>query len=528
MKISFNLDDNIHPENMAVIDKTDRQLQAIEKWRTYGKGIGTILAIPRFGKTRMGIIAIDKFFQKHNRANVIVIVPNDAVKNQWRKEIEYYNENINKLKGYIIVESIFRVKTINPNNNKRLIIVDEIHKYVTTTKTYNRVKSICDNNFVLGLTGSLPTDSEHLRRFNELAPVVDTITEEEAIENKWITKYTEYNIPLAFPFDLQRRYVLLSEHIAETLQLFKGTAKLINSLDIYDNIYLGFKSDYEVITACYVGRKDITSGRYLKPSEVREIVGKANGWKIELNLHNDYDKQIEQYWSPSNIYKRVYTFNNFVRERNEIINNHPSKIQTINNIIFRTKLVPTLIYVKSIEFAEELATTLNNIATKEIAICYHSKIKSRPLVDINTGDFYKYKSGKKKDLPMIFGKIKLKRKYIEYLQSGVIKILITVESLNEGLNVPNLKRVIIAGASNNPITHYQRANRVRTIDENDIDKVSEVINIYFDDFTYSDKNELIISRDKSKIINKQFKLNIAPVITTVSNFISESTNKNRK
>jgi superfamily II DNA or RNA helicase len=497
--IKFGNNDNINTDNIHITNKTERQELAVEKWRI-AKGRGTMNFVPRFGKTRTAIMIINKLLASHKHIikDILIVVPNIQVRSQWLHEFEIHNINISNIK--VLTRNLFN--KISTDNNYLLIVFDEIHKYFTTNVTTNKIIDISNNSkFILGLTGTLPNNKEHLKSLLNIAPVIDTITETEAIANNWITSYDEYNIPLKFPSDSRYTYGKYSEFITDTLQLFKGNAKLVNGLNIYNDIYFGFKSDYDVITACYVGRKDLTSGRYIKPNEVRNIIGKANGWSVTLNLHDSYDKQIEQYWSPDAIYNRVRTFNDFIRQRKNLINSHTDKIEAIIELIKNDFNKETLIYTGSIEIAEELADTINNIVGNNIAITFHSKIPSRPIINIENGDYFRYKSGAKKGLPKIFGKTKLKELYINGIKGGIYKILITVESLNEGLNIPNLKRVISIAGTRNNITHKQRSARVKTIDELDLNKVGKIYNIYFDDFTYN--NNIIKSVDKTKLLERQ-------------------------
>ena len=500
-KITFGNNKNIAVENIYISNKSERQEVGIIKWnKSHGKGL--LNYVPRFGKTRTALMIIEKLFDssKHFNKNVLIVAPNITVAKQWEFNINTFGFKNHKEKIDVVTRNLLNMSLCN--KAYLLTIYDEVHKYVTTDKTYGKmIKQNEMSKFLLSLTGSLPNDKIQLNRILEMTPIVDVITEDEAIENKWIAPYKEYNIPLDFPADIQREYYKYSEFITDTLNLFRGSAKLVNNIKVYKDIYFGFKSDYDVLTACYTGRKDLTSNRYIQPNEVRDIVAKSNGWNVTLNLHDNYDKQIEEYWSPDAIFRRAKTFNEFVRLRKELIDTHRDKLKAILAIIKDSINKETIIYTASIDFAEEIASTINRIHGDNVAITYHSKVPSKPLIDPSTGDFFRYKSGAKKGLPKVFGQTLLKKHYIEGIKQGVHKILVTVESLNEGLDIPNLKRVISIAGTRNAITHKQRTARVKTIDQNDLLKEGKVYNIFFNDFLY--KKEYIKSVDKTKLLLRQ-------------------------
>jgi len=510
MKVTFN-NESVMTENL-ILSKTDRQEIAVKQW-VNAKGIGTLNIIPRFGKTRIALMIIERLQKARPNIKTVIVVPSAPLTSQWRLEIDKYEGAI--MHHHIIIVTRASLKRVNPDLYG-LIIYDEVHKICTTTTNKDTMLKLKSIQFTLALTGTLPSKQSDKDFILNNIPVVDTINEEEALANKWINKYDEYNLILPFPHDAKYIYNTYSKHITETLKQFKGTSIQINSANIYNGIFFGFKSDYDVIMSCLSGRKDLTSNRYVQGREFRDIVGKINGWSVTLNLHDSYDKQIEKYWSPDAILNRVLTFNNFVRDRKKLIDEHQTKLDTIVELISNDFTKETLVYVGSIDIADELVENINRAAGKDLAIAFHSKIASRPLIDPSTNDYFRYKTGSKKGLPRVFGKKKLKEFYVESLKQKYHTILVTVESLNEGLNIPNLKRVISASGTRNSITHRQRTARVKTIDEQDLSKVGEIINITFDDFKLDDT--FVKSVDLTKLKERQKDNDATPVYVDMKFF----------
>jgi len=498
-----------NPVNIYSNTRTERQHVSIQKWQ-YGGYKGILHITPRFGKTRLGIKAAEVYLSYPNTKQVLVITPSQPVVNQWNDELFNYESTKGLNKSHIQVISFNSYKNLTEKTLALygLLIYDEIHKYITDNALV-RLRNDIPRKSVIGLTGTLPDDKTFSRTLQPLLPVLDVITEKEATDNKWINPYTEYNVALNFKFTDQYNYVKYSKFITETNQLFKNMSHHLNKLKLPDNVYFGFKSDYAVIVACKRGAKNINNGKYIQPNVVRDYIGASKGWSTRLDLHRSSEVSIDTYWSSLNIYNRVSTFMDFVEKRNTIIGTSNVKLQAILKIIETSIDVPTIIYVHSTDFAEEVVETINNVNNQKIAIAYHSQIKSRPLINPETNEYYLYKSGAKKDSPKIFGKTLLRRMYLEGLQKGLFKILVTVASLNEGLNVPKLARVILTAGSQNNITYQQRKARVFTIDPENLAKESTVINLYFDDFLFKGVQQ--ISRDKIKLLKRQKDNNSTPI-----------------
>ena len=110
---------------MSNIDenKLNRQLLGVEKWKE-NKGIGTLNYYTGVGKTYSAIIIINRVLNKNPATNVVIIVPSDELKKQWKIELNTHIEDkswLNNINVYIIntaVRSIFRCN---------LLVLDEIH-----------------------------------------------------------------------------------------------------------------------------------------------------------------------------------------------------------------------------------------------------------------------------------------------------------------------------------------------------------------------------------------------------------------
>jgi superfamily II DNA or RNA helicase len=455
--------------------RDSRQEVCTDKWKN-NAGIGCIDACPRFGKTNVGLKVIHKRRTVNPNSNVLILTPSEIVEKVW-KELKLSNTIVltsNKAKNDAI-------KLISEQYD--ILIVDELHRFTSDDDLLLLKNMVKVSRFRLGLTGSYPYGNKTIE---SLFPVVDVITEQEAIENNWISDFIEYNIPVSLTDDEQLRYIKYSELIKETLELFKNKHKFVN-----ENTNL-FDSDFDLIMSCYVGKRlKHNKTKYIPASIIRDVVATQSGWSRTLDLSKTINKKIDMYWRPENIYERCKAFRSFITSRTEILINNKEKFDAVLTIL-NLNPVPTIIYNGSIDFANTLADKLGNDA-----ILYHSKIKSRPVVD-DFGNIIRFSTGKVK----MFGKAKLKTEAIDGIKSGKYKYLVTVDSLDEGLNLPELEQTIITAGSTNPLKQIQRSSRGKTINFDKGDKINRIFNIYIDDFV-DEFGDVITSRDKSKLIERQ-------------------------
>lgn len=70
--------------------RTERQNLAIERWKQAGCR-NCIVGVTGVGKTRIALIAIQRFFNKNPSKKVVVVVPTLILQDQWKEEIKNFN-----------------------------------------------------------------------------------------------------------------------------------------------------------------------------------------------------------------------------------------------------------------------------------------------------------------------------------------------------------------------------------------------------------------------------------------------------
>lgn len=494
--ISYEYDGNIpEPEGINVesikpdiysISRTKRQHESADIWKN-SKGKGTLNLIMRFGKTKVAKIIYDKCKEKNKDLKTIIIIPNSITRNNILTEFEK-NDNTKIL-------SIFEF--VNEYNNKvkfscDLLILDEVHRFLSDSYI-SKINSI-NCKFKLGLTGA-KLSKDDIKYLKDLEiPIIDSISEIEAISNGWISPYIEYNLPVELRDNDKNSYAEYSKRISDTVHLFNGMHISVNKVlkaDIFD-------TPFSLALSCFTG-KSYYNYPFIKPDVLRNIVASCAGWKKDMIIQNDYDRKINQYWNPDNLYERCKLFKEYIKNRNEILINNRNKIDKVIEVI-KYNDVPTICFNESTKMVDVLVEYFHIDG-----IGYHSNIESRFVWDKTLNDIIRTKDGRPKKI----GKTGLKNLAIKGMKDGTYKYLFTAKALNEGLTIENIEQVITTGGSTNPTTHDQRIARGKTLDYSNPNKCCIIVNLYIDDFYINDI--LVKSRDKQKLILRQSKSEIEPI-----------------
>lgn len=468
--------------------KSERQNISIEKWRQ-ANGKGTLNLIMRFGKTRIASEICKRFYEKHLNACIIAVAPNAVttknLKDNLPNKVHVYSANI-------------LINGIKKDDNKScdLLILDEVHKLLSE-ETLDSIRKI-NYHYILCLTGST-LDKKSIDILNSLkAPIIDSISELEAIKEGWIANSIEYNLGIDLDEHDKVTYAKYTEQIVEVLNSFRLLSIKVNNIFKTKIV----NTDFNLVLAAYAGvrYKDKNGNSvFIKPTIIRNVLADVMGWSRDMILDNDYNKQINAYWNPDNIYERAKKFTDFVRQRNNILIHNRPKINAVISIL-KHNSVPTICFNESIPMVEDLYEYFN-----KDGIAYHSSIESRYVINPNTGNYYTYKNGNPKKL----GQASLKKLAIEGIKNGTYKYLFTAQSLNEGLTIDNIEQVITTGGSCNSQTHSQRIARGKTYDYLNPNKCCIIINLYIKDFKIGE-NE-VKSRDKQKLIQRQSQSENIPI-----------------
>lgn len=168
-----------------MLSRSERQKEGVKKWLN-AKGRGTLCYATGVGKTRTACIAIQTLLKRKSDASILVCVPTEVLKQQWIETL--IKENLILNCKVEIVNTIITKKW----NNIDLLIIDEAH--LVASPTFSLVFQMVNYMFLMCLTATLERLDGKEVIIKERAPVCDTITVDEAVENGWLAKYKKYKV----------------------------------------------------------------------------------------------------------------------------------------------------------------------------------------------------------------------------------------------------------------------------------------------------------------------------------------------
>lgn len=179
------------------LTRDERQKESLKKWLNH-KGKGCIEGCTGYGKTRIGLNAIETVRKRYPDLSVIIVVPTDVLRNQWLKNLDQRGLGLNCQVLIINTAS----KTLEQCD---LLILDEIHKFAADQ--FSQVFKTVKYKLILGLTATIERlDGKH-ELLKQFCPVVDTVTIEIAKANGWVADFTEYQVMItAEDIDVYRQY----------------------------------------------------------------------------------------------------------------------------------------------------------------------------------------------------------------------------------------------------------------------------------------------------------------------------------
>jgi superfamily II DNA or RNA helicase len=216
------------------ISRDERQHQSVIKWLK-NKGKGTIVAATGVGKTRIAIKCIQKIRSKYPNTSVLILVPTELLKNQWIEELNKWNLLNNT-----------SVKVMMGASKKEykcdMLIIDEAHRInaESIANTFRVIKY----KLILGLTATFERLDGRHEILAKHAPVCDTITLQEALQNNWISNYKDFVVLINV--DDLNKYKEFNKSFMESFEFFNfdfdkamsmlGKQGIFNKIKLRDEI----------------------------------------------------------------------------------------------------------------------------------------------------------------------------------------------------------------------------------------------------------------------------------------------------
>jgi superfamily II DNA or RNA helicase len=261
--------------------RDQRQQLGVRKWLENGCR-GTLQWCTGVGKTRAAIIAIKSFLKKNQDKKIVVIVPTEFLKIQWFQELNKFGV-LQNVQVEIINSAI---KVVSPVD---FIILDEAHRMAADT--FYQIFTQRKPKLVLGLSATFSRLDGRHELLNQYCPIVDVLSVQEAIENKWLSPYKEYKV-LIEPDDI-------AEYRLHNANFLNAFAYFNNDFTLAMTCVGGIKRNNYVVKASHFVRYEYAQSLCTLPMHhprykdavkgiLAEVTAMAFTWSRELQARKGY------------------------------------------------------------------------------------------------------------------------------------------------------------------------------------------------------------------------------------------------
>lgn len=285
------------------VTRDERQEQCRVTW-IKNKCKGTLVQPTGAGKTISALKCLSSVINKYPTLKILVVVPTDNLVQQWRQQLPTWGLEFNT--EVKVINSI-----IKQDWKVDILCLDELHRYAA--ETFKQVFEKVNYKYILGLTATFERlDGKH-ELIAKYCPVIDTITQEEALTNGWVSPYKEYLVLINVD-DIEN----YKEYNREFQQHFE---------------YLGY--DFGLAMSL-IGPKGFINRAKLRDERC------PNGTE---NERKEVFKAITYH---------ATAFIRSIQQRKAFINNHPKKIEIARQIIQARPFAKIITFSNNIKMAESI------------------------------------------------------------------------------------------------------------------------------------------------------------------------------
>lgn len=281
-----------------------RQEQCVKAWFK-SKGKGCLVQPTGTGKTVTALKVLKTILNKYPRIRFIVVVPTDNLKVQWEQQIDAWGFSLN---GEVIIVNT----AIKNRYTTDILVIDEAHR--VNASTFRDIFNTIQYKYVLGLTATYERlDNLHKEVMETYCPVVDMITQQEALLNGWISPYTEYQVLID-----------------------------VDDIEVYKQYNKEFIKSFEFFN--------------FEWDSVMKCIGK-NGFIERARLRDQMCPRGTKEERKKVFTQITYHATNFMRalqKRKAFINNHPKKIEIAQRIINSKPFSKIITFSNNIKIAEAI------------------------------------------------------------------------------------------------------------------------------------------------------------------------------
>ena len=285
-----------------------RQQEVIARWTAAGRR-GTLEAVTGFGKTYVALLILKDMHERLPEGKALIIVPTQNLRKQWSDKCK--SMGLDNVSVQVINTAVKRKHECD------LLVLDEIHNY--TSEVFRRIFSQTNYKYILGLTATLDRDDMRHYLIEEVAPVIDTVTLKEAVDNGYVSKFLILNLGLRLNDEELGQY-----------------NKIVTSY--YEHFAL-FSNRFNIAMSC------LNNAMYRRT----------------------YTQQLSG-WTEDDVLNKARAWNRAMQARKTLLYNSETKRDAAKTLIDMYD-VPTSTFSQSVKFAAGL-----NKVTQPWSQAYHSKI----------------------------------------------------------------------------------------------------------------------------------------------------------
>ena len=179
------------------------QRKALNSWAKQGF-VGSVIAGTGFGKSRVGILAVDYILKQKSRSNkksALVLVPTVQLQDQFRGEFAKWD--LGHCLDHVDIlcyQSAYKLQ----GQHYDIVVCDEIHLGLS-----NEYRKFFKNNIydsLLCMTATLPEEDEYRDILNKIAPTAYSITLDECVNLGVVSPYNISCVPVTLTPDEKDAY----------------------------------------------------------------------------------------------------------------------------------------------------------------------------------------------------------------------------------------------------------------------------------------------------------------------------------
>lgn len=308
------------------------------------------------------ITIIEKFLSKNNDRKVLLIFG----------EIDEFKTFVDTVKreNNSILDSISYLseKSINEKYEYNYDLI--IYINITNFSIYKFIKDKTKFNFVIFNDNS--NNIIYNKTKNDLPEIINTIIVEQVINDYIHSPVKETLINVDINDEDLDKYNKYTDYITSSIKIF---------------------GDLSTMDKCRQGDKNMNISNIQYCNEIAYI----NGWNYNLDVQNEFDRQIDNIYNPNVLLERATNTYNIMRSRRELVSNNTNKLKVLLDIINKINIdynyPKILIFSKNGIFASDITKYLNDNAVD--CLNYHNDLEPIDYYDEN-GSLIRYKSGARK------------------------------------------------------------------------------------------------------------------------------------